>query len=113
MTTKLSNVVHNLPFLSTNLGSVQMKSFLAHSNHLTMIQFGMNCFDSILVDDFVVKDEHIVMYCYLRASHLQGGGWGGLHSLLEPGTTCVHDPEINTPNIQDFSPFKIVCTICS
>ena len=29
-----------------------------------------------------------------------------VHSMLEPRTTCVHDHEINTPNIQDFSPLN-------
>lgn len=46
----LSNVVYNLPFLSANLGSMQIISFLAHLDNLTMIQFGVNHFDSILVD---------------------------------------------------------------
>ena len=29
-----------------------------------------------------------------------------VHSLLEPGTMCVHDHEIKTPNIQGFSHLK-------
>ena len=38
----------------------------------------------------------------------------GVHSFLEPGTTCVHDLEIKTPNIQDFLPIENdICTICS
>ena len=38
-------------------------------------------------------------------AHDQAWG-GGVHSLLESGTMCVHDHEINTPNIQDSSRFK-------
>ena len=31
-----------------------------------------------------------------------------VRSLLEPGTMCVHDLEIDTLNIQDFPPLKIM-----
>ena len=32
-------------------------------------------------------------------------------TLLEPGTTCMHDHENNNPNIQEFPPLKIdICT---
>ena len=30
----------------------------------------------------------------------------GVNSLLEPRTTCMHDLEINTSNLQDFLPLK-------
>ena len=38
-----------------------------------------------------------------KRKYPQGGAF-----IVKPGTTCMHDLEINTPNIQDFPPLEIL-----
>ena len=40
--------------------------------------------------------------CIAKCTHVDAQKAWGMHSLLELGTTCMHDYEINTPNIQAF-----------
>ena len=39
--------------------------------------------------------------------HFRGGAWG-VHPLLEPRTTCMHDHEVNILHIQDFPLVKLI-----
>ena len=49
---------------------------------------------SLVVIQWLQDQLHELMMNYV-------GPWK-VHSMLEPRITCVHDYEINIPNIQDF-----------
>lgn len=54
-----------------------------------------------------------VPLCVTSNLWILGRPWG-LRLSLQLATTCVHDREINTPNIQDYSLLKVIYVqICS
>lgn len=75
----------------------------------------VDCYDSIY--NHCVNHEAQEFGKYLMAHRLivmTKSRAHGVHSLLELGTTCVCDLEINTPSMQGFFPFKNdTHTICT
>ena len=62
---------------------------------------------SLNICTLTIAKFHDIIYILVILQLLLVFDSRGVHSLLELGTMCVYDHDINTPNIQDPPPLNI------